>query len=86
MRQETVTSLLKRLASMKVSPKRKGNVGSSRAASHDSPLNESPSEKEGKLGTRHQRHLKHDPLNESPSEKEGKYSVKAPPNLPARPQ
>ena len=40
------------LPSMKVPPKRKGNFGSEGAMRQSShPLNESPSEKEGKLGT-----------------------------------
>ena len=38
------------------------------------PLNESPSEKEGKLRSLLRRRLVHsDSLNESPSEKEGKF-------------
>ena len=60
--------------SMKVPPKRKGNCSLRPPPKPGSPLNESPSEKEGKSK---QTNLKHDlaitPLNESPSEKEGKY-------------
>ena len=60
-------------ASMKVPPKRKGNqhvkIGDNCA--HCS-LNESPSEKEGKLTRRGRNGVRQIGLNESPSEKEGK--------------
>ena len=59
---------------MKVPPKRKGNFypsGFDRAAR--TALNESPSEKEGKLKFGGVNELRELTLNESPSEKEGKY-------------
>ena len=61
------------IPSMKVPPKRKGNLrlgaGSSRRGS---ALNESPSEKEGKLYRKGGVRVEVSTLNESPSEKEGK--------------
>ena len=61
---------------MKVPPKRKGNQGRLLRKFQHRPLNESPSEKEGKsygkgLSKRRLRWT----LNESPSEKEGKFGV-----------
>ena len=59
--------------SMKVPPKRKGNLLRwLQSASNYSSLNESPSEKEGKWGELDLRLSHKDALNESPSEKEGK--------------
>ena len=61
-------------ASMKVPPKRKGNISTSGEPTSEGGLNESPSEKEGKFedleaaGT-----PSFGRLNESPSEKEGKF-------------
>ena len=60
---------------MKALPKRKGNLRwLVRACSANLTLNESPSEKEGKLrqGAADIMLLALGPLNESPSEKEGK--------------
>ena len=58
---------------MKVPPKRKGNQGRLRSpAAHLHPLNESPSEKEGKYMDSLARTVRENTLNESPSEKEGK--------------
>ena len=60
-------------ASMKVPPKRKGNVYSSVSpAASPTSLNESPSEKEGKFHLLAQS-VHDEGLNESPSEKEGKW-------------
>ena len=58
---------------MKVPPKRKGNgrVRESRRGNLR-PLNESPSEKEGKYITSMKKFRESFTLNESPSEKEGK--------------
>ena len=65
---------------MKVPPKRKGNFWSAFfSGMSDGTLNESPSEKEGKLPARAPGESRLDSLNESPSEKEGKWSG----NLPA---
>ena len=58
---------------MKVPPKRKGNCASRRVGSSPTgPLNESPSEKEGKFQNGVGCLDKLLSLNESPSEKEGK--------------
>ena len=57
---------------MKVPPKRKGNLVWCFPAWVTSPLNESPSEKEGKCEALLYRSDCIGPLNESPSEKEGK--------------
>ena len=58
---------------MKVPPKRKGNPAAwSRANARIQTLNESPSEKEGKLPCIYRLACIRCPLNESPSEKEGK--------------
>ena len=59
---------------MKVPPKRKGNEGAgSDLCLAGESLNESPSEKEGKLsGSEELRESTFECLNESPSEKEGK--------------
>ena len=43
-------------------------------SSDSSPLNESPSEKEGKFYPRRYRAAGRSTLNESPSEKEGKFN------------
>ena len=68
-----------RQASMKVPPKRKGNlcVVGWRFASTASSLNESPSEKEGKLLRWSATSKEFSRLNESPSEKEGKLRARA---------
>ena len=58
--------------SMKVPPKRKGNLGAPGGRNDYDPLNESPSEKEGKYPTPKPLDLLQATLNESPSEKEGK--------------
>ena len=59
---------------MKVPPKRKGNRREMNALDYTiNALNESPSEKEGKLGAVRLPVTEVKPLNESPSEKEGKY-------------
>ena len=59
--------------SMKVPPKRKGNeCPAEQTSPAGNPLNESPSEKEGKFGTSGNHCFVHGSLNESPSEKEGK--------------
>ena len=64
--------------SMKVPPKRKGNtVSTCLVAPRTHPLNESPSEKEGKSRTIKTPAGSHPALNESPSEKEGKYEPPA---------
>ena len=62
---------------MKVPPKRKGNRWRDPAvASISSPLNESPSEKEGKSdNTKLPTETVTRALNESPSEKEGKSPI-----------
>ena len=58
---------------MKVLPKRKGNdEEADNHAKNDVPLNESPSEKEGKSSLIYAAAFKIFALNESPSEKEGK--------------
>ena len=58
---------------MKVPPKRKGNRREMNALDYTiNALNESPSEKEGKLGAVRLSVTEVKPLNESPSEKEGK--------------
>ena len=60
--------------SMKVPPKRKGNIrGAVERVRALMALNESPSEKEGKFRSRRLHHHRTRPLNESPSEKEGKF-------------
>ena len=60
-------------ASMKVPPKRKGNILAVIAnAANTRSLNESPSEKEGKSLDEGVRQIGFSGLNESPSEKEGK--------------
>ena len=62
------------VASMKVPPKRKGNRSGAPDHLPDFPcLNESPSEKEGKLKTALCTVWSPISLNESPSEKEGKF-------------
>ena len=61
---------------MKVPPKRKGNLVDSLGAFEVvSALNESPSEKEGKVSRVICGARKASPLNESPSEKEGKPGI-----------
>ena len=61
---------------MKVPPKRKGNFQGAVFRFHPlSPLNESPSEKEGKFALNLDAVFKKRTLNESPSEKEGKCGV-----------
>ena len=57
---------------MKVPPKRKGNLGFEFTERIYAPLNESPSEKEGKYCLQRVAEGNHAALNESPSEKEGK--------------
>ena len=58
---------------MKVPPKRKGNLSILNLVAYSpAALNESPSEKEGKLPKMKKPCLRHTSLNESPSEKEGK--------------
>ena len=57
---------------MKVPPKRKGNRALRAGADMVDPLNESPSEKEGKLRCASMS-CSDSTLNESPSEKEGKF-------------
>ena len=58
---------------MKVPPKRKGNSGCVGTWVGGSfPLNESPSEKEGKSVIANAANTRNKALNESPSEKEGK--------------
>ena len=57
---------------MKVPPKRKGNERNSKPRRKERPLNESPSEKEGKCKGDLITVEKVSALNESPSEKEGK--------------
>ena len=60
-------------ASMKVPPKRKGNISwNVRGEYKPFSLNESPSEKEGKLAPVFTWLYENISLNESPSEKEGK--------------
>ena len=62
--------------SMKVPPKRKGNIRINRGREQNvSALNESPSEKEGKCAGYHPPQDRSRALNESPSEKEGKYLI-----------
>ena len=59
---------------MKVPPKRKGNRAAGLGNAHlQAPLNESPSEKEGKCLDVPDIVERAYPLNESPSEKEGKF-------------
>ena len=61
------------MASMKVPPKRKGNVSAeAQGPQLQAGLNESPSEKEGKSIITYFDMLREKSLNESPSEKEGK--------------
>ena len=61
---------------MKVPPKRKGNnFQDSATLLQGERLNESPSEKEGKLSNLRLDYGLSECLNESPSEKEGKWSV-----------
>ena len=62
---------------MKVPPKRKGNHRKPKPDPWAQPLNESPSEKEGKCVSNIKRYTKFSALNESPSEKEGKSSIRA---------
>ena len=70
---EVVSSESQRVSpSMKVPPKRKGNSGYRACPWVLVPLNESPSEKEGKCADSLPEFEKDDALNESPSEKEGK--------------
>ena len=57
---------------MKVPPKRKGNQVIPDSDALPGRLNESPSEKEGKLALTASPHISRMSLNESPSEKEGK--------------
>ena len=64
------------IPSMKVPPKRKGNMVDLLASLMRYPLNESPSEKEGKYCKGDLRVEHSTPLNESPSEKEGKSPAK----------
>ena len=59
-------------ASMKALPKRKGNLDAFLLKFENQGLNESPSEKEGKLSSSRSCSLMSEGLNESPSEKEGK--------------
>ena len=71
-------------ASMKALPKRKGNsLRRLFSQSISSPLNESPSEKEGKCQPTGPAACHERPLNESPSEKEGKFLPKLPNTLNA---
>ena len=65
---------------MKALPRRKGNLRwLVRACSANLTLNESPSEKEGKLpGAAGKAEMNALSLNESPSEKEGKFLGKDP--------
>ena len=58
---------------MKAPPKRKGNAVLSQMRELRHHLNESPSEKEGKLAARRTLRMATVNLNESPSEKEGKF-------------
>ena len=58
---------------MKVPPKRKGNFRDADETEIVMPLNESPSEKEGKSTGDIDGRLGWNALNESPSEKEGKF-------------
>ena len=67
---------------MKVPPKRKGNQGRLLRKFQHRPLNESPSEKEGKYVLQVKLMPCAQTLNESPSEKEGKYSISAAPICP----
>ena len=60
------------LASMKALPKRKGNIGYRLDPMCKLCLNESPSQKEGKLGSWSRSRAAPYCLNESPSQKEGK--------------
>ena len=60
---------------MKVPPKRKGNLATPLVLIAYPALNESPSEKEGKLIFSPSSYVKGRSLNESPSEKEGKLRV-----------
>ena len=62
---------------MKVPPKRKGNVACCADSAETFSLNESPSQKEGKLRRIHNEENFNSSLNESPSQKEGKYRVGA---------
>ena len=63
-------------ASMKALPKRKGNIHTQRCSRIlVQSLNESPSQKEGKIGVGARHFLRPAGLNESPSEKEGKFSA-----------
>ena len=63
---------------MKVPPKRKGNTATPTSLTlRTSPLNESPSEKEGKCHSRQALGRGLCALNESPSEKEGKFDAAA---------
>ena len=68
------TDIVCGLPSMKVPPKRKGNgdLKSAGASGIVIPLNESPSEKEGKFDVVVAQAPPAFSLNESPSEKEGK--------------
>ena len=62
---------------MKVPPKRKGNAVSDPVLrNQNQALNESPSEKEGKLPVCWVTRQAAKALNESPSEKEGKFSLR----------
>ena len=61
---------------MKVPPKRKGNVAWEKGNTNVNTLNESPSEKEGKLPVCWVTRQAAKALNESPSEKEGKFSLR----------
>ena len=63
----------RRPPSMKVPPKRKGNQTNPPAVHQSRPLNESPSEKEGKCRAEARAGKISAALNESPSEKEGKF-------------
>ena len=69
---------LTELPSMKVPPKRKGNfLLLGRLQLFKPPLNESPSEKEGKCGAEAAAKARPgNSLNESPSEKEGKFGCR----------
>ena len=66
---------------MKVPPKRKGNARRLKNLVEHGTLNESPSEKEGKLERPHIAASWEGTLNESPSEKEGKFDPRDTPQL-----
>ena len=70
---DALRTTLEEAPSMKVPPKRKGNVsGANISGGGFAALNESPSEKEGKWICKAFTTANVQALNESPSEKEGK--------------